>query len=100
MGLHRWDSLLFTVVVSKISRVQDVSRIVGAREWLDEFWRVNVEGKVALLLGNRVEDICHRDVGVWVVYRLGNGGREESNCFMLRLLLDFGPPLTCKPLPP
>ena len=32
------------------SRVQDEGRIVGAGDWLDEFWRVDEEGKVALLL--------------------------------------------------
>ena len=31
--------------------LDDVYRIVGDRELLDEFWRVNEEGKVALLLG-------------------------------------------------
>ena len=41
-------------------------RIVGAREGLDELWRVNEEGKVALLMGKGVEGICNRmmeDVG-------------------------------------
>ena len=41
-------------------------RIVGTRECLDEFWRVDEEEKVALLLEKGVEDICNRvmeDVG-------------------------------------
>ena len=41
-------------------------RIVGVREWLDEFWRVDEKGKVELLLGKGVEGICNRvmeDVG-------------------------------------
>ena len=33
---------------------------MGVREWLDEFWRVDKERKVALLLGKVVEDICSR----------------------------------------
>ena len=35
--------------------LDDVCRIVGAREWLGEFWRVDEEGEVALLLGKGVE---------------------------------------------
>ena len=35
--------------------LDDVGRIVGAGEWLDEFWRVDEEGKVLLLLGKGVE---------------------------------------------
>ena len=34
--------------------LDDVCRIEGSREWLDEFWRVDEEGKVALLLGKGV----------------------------------------------
>ena len=48
-------------------------RIVGGREWLDEFWRVDEEGKVALLLGKGVEGICNRvleDVGECISYWL------------------------------
>ena len=37
----------------------DVCRIVGAREWLDEFWRVDEQGKVTLLLGKGVEGVCN-----------------------------------------
>ena len=71
---------------------------MGAGEWLDEFWGVDVEGMMALLLVG-VEGICNRvmwEVGLCVVYRLGNDGREESNCCMVRLLMDFGPALTYK----
>ena len=45
---------------------------MGAGEWLDEFWGVDVEGMVALLLGG-MEGIC-----------------------AVRLLMDFGPTLTYK----
>ena len=31
--------------------LEDVCRIVGAGEWLDEYWRVDKVGKVALSLG-------------------------------------------------
>ena len=37
--------------------LDDVYIIVGTREWLDEFWRMDEEGKVTLLLGKRVEGI-------------------------------------------
>ena len=51
--------------------LDDVCRIVVAREWLDEFWRVDEERKVALLFGKWVEGICNRvmeDVGECVLY--------------------------------
>ena len=51
-----------------------VCRIVWAREWLDEFCRVDEEGKEALLLGKEVEGICNsvmEDVGECIVYWLG-----------------------------
>ena len=60
----------------------EVCRIVGAREWLEEFWSEDEEGKVRM----------------WEsVYCIGwvDGGREGSNCCMGRLLLDIGPPLSC-----
>ena len=50
--------------------LDDVCRIVGTRVWLDEFWTVDEEGKVALLLGREVEGICNRvmaEVGVCIV---------------------------------
>ena len=37
--------------------VDEVSRIVGAGEWLEEYRRVFKEGKVALLLGKGVEGV-------------------------------------------
>ena len=37
--------------------LDDVCKIVGAREWFDEFWRVDEEGKVALVLGKGVGGI-------------------------------------------
>ena len=46
----------------------------GASEWLDEFLRVDEEGKVPLLLGIGVEGICNRvmlEVGECIVYWLG-----------------------------
>ena len=77
----------FLVVCGKFERdglvlSDNVCRIVGAREWLDEFWRVNEEGKIALLLGNGVEGICNRvmaNVGKYLLYWLDKWGREESN---------------------
>ena len=51
--------------------LDDVCRIVGAREWVDEFCRVYEEGKLALLLGKGVEGICNRvmeDVGECILY--------------------------------
>ena len=54
--------------------LDDVWRIVGAREWLNEFSRVDKEGKMVLLLGKGMEDICNRvmeEVGECVVYWLG-----------------------------
>ena len=46
---------------------------MGGRQWLDKFWRVDEEGKVALLLGKGVEGICNRvmeEVGGCVLYWL------------------------------
>ena len=54
--------------------LDDVCRIVGAGEWLDKFWRVDEEGKEALLLGKEVEGICNRvmeEVGGCILYWLG-----------------------------
>ena len=53
--------------------LDDVCRIVVAREWVDEFCRVYEEGKLALLLGKGVEGICNRvmeDVGECILYWL------------------------------
>ena len=38
----------------------DLCQSVGAIEWLDEFWRVDEEGKLALRLEKGVEGICNR----------------------------------------
>ena len=54
--------------------LDDVQNCRGAREWLDEFWGVDEEGKVILLLGKGVEGRCNRvmaDVGECVLYWLG-----------------------------
>ena len=40
-----------------------VCRIEGGREWLDEFWIVDEEEKVALLLGKVVKGICDKSDG-------------------------------------
>ena len=51
--------------------LDEVCRIVGAREWLDELWRVDMESKVALLLGKGVDCIYNRvveDVGECILY--------------------------------
>ena len=47
--------------------LDDVCRIVEARKWLDEFWRVDEEGKVSLLFGKGVEGICNSDGRVKIV---------------------------------
>ena len=43
--------------------VDEASRIVGAREWLEEYGSVYKEGKVALLLGKGVEGVIDTDGG-------------------------------------
>ena len=43
--------------------LDDVCRIVWAREWLDEFWRLDEKEKVALLLGKGVEGVCKQSDG-------------------------------------
>ena len=62
--------------------LDDVYRIVETREWLDEFLRVDEEGKEALLLGKEVEDICNRvmeDVGECILCWFGRWwqGRKQ-----------------------
>ena len=52
------------------------------------------EGKVALMLGKGVAGICNgvmEEVGECI-----GCIREGSNCCVGRLLLDFGPPLSCQ----
>ena len=71
--------------------LDDVCRIVGAREWLDEFRRVD-EGNVILLLGKGVEDIWRKWESAYCIGWI-DSGREGSSC-MVRLLLDIGPPLS------
>ena len=69
----------FLVVCGEFERdwlvlLVDVCRIVGTREWLGEFWRVDEYGKMALLLGKGVEGICNRvmeDVGECILHWLG-----------------------------
>ena len=41
----------------------EVSRIVGAVDWLEEYGRVRKEGKVALLVGKGMEEISDTDGG-------------------------------------
>ncbi len=45
---------------SRLVLLDDLCRIVGTREWLDEFWRVDKDGKVTLLLRIDVEGICNK----------------------------------------
>ena len=59
------DVVHFLVVCGEFERdrhvmLEDVSGIVGSGEWLDEFWIVDVERKMALLLGKWLEGICNR----------------------------------------
>ena len=52
----------------------DVRRIVGAGEWLEEYGRVGKESKVALLLGKcveRVSDTVMEEVSECVMYWIG-----------------------------
>ena len=52
-----------------------------APEWLDKFWRVDEDGKVALLLGKGVTGICNRvveDVGECVLYWLGRWWQRKK----------------------
>ena len=61
--------------------LDDAYRIVGGREWLDESWRVDEEGKVELLLGKWVEGICNKvmeNVGECIMYRLGKWSEKEA----------------------
>ena len=55
--------------------LDDVCRIVGPREWLDEFWRVDEEGKVALLLGKGVGGVVYLTfymyAHIWLCYVCG-----------------------------
>ena len=92
------DVVNFLVRCGKIERDRLVllmyAELWGAREWLDEFCRVDKEGKVALLLEKRGGGICNRVMEyVGSVYCIGwaDGGREGSNCCMGRLLLDIAP---------
>ncbi len=41
----------------------EVSRIVGAGKWLEEYGRLYEEGKAALLLGKGVEGVSDTDGG-------------------------------------
>ena len=75
-----WEDVAhFLVVYGEFERDQlvlldNVCRIVGVKEWLGEFWTVEEEGKVALLLEKGVEGICNtvmEDVGKCVLYWLG-----------------------------
>ena len=64
--------------------LDDMCRIVGAGEWLDEFWRVDEEGKVSLLLRKGVEGIYSRvmdDVGEFVVYWLGRWWQRRRQLY-------------------
>ena len=62
----------------------EVSRIVWAGEWLEE-WKIVQEGKVALLLGKGVEGVCDivmEEMGVCIVYWIGKWWQRKhpSEC--------------------
>ena len=64
---------------------------MGPREWFDEFWRVDKDGKVDCYwemdggYTNRVME----DVGVCILYWLCRWWQRRSNCCMARLLLGY-----------
>ena len=63
--------------------MDEVSRIVGAREWLEEYGRVCKEGKVALLLGKGVEgisDIVMEEVGECIMHWTGKWWQRMICC--------------------
>ena len=69
--------------------LDDLCRIVGAREWLDEFCRVDTKGKMALL-GKGVAGICNRvmeKVGSALCIGWSDDDRQGSNCCMVKLLV-------------
>ena len=47
-------------------------------EWLDTFYRVDMKGKVALLVGKGVEYICNRVMGDMESAGWVDDGREGS----------------------
>ena len=69
--------------------LDDVCRIVGAGERLDKFWRVEEEGKIALLFGKVVLDISTRvmeEVGECIEYGWVDGSRKGRKVEILILL--------------
>ena len=76
------EHLLVKCVEVKRNRwilMDEVSRIIGAGEWLEEYGRVCKEGKVALLLGRGVEgvsDTVMEEVGECII-GYGSGCRDE-----------------------
>ena len=54
---------------------------MGDREWFDEYWRLDKEGKEAMLLGKGTEGICNRvmeDVGECKLYWLGRWWQKRK----------------------
>ena len=77
----------------------EVSRIVGAGEWLEEYERVCKEGKVTLLLGKSVEgvsDTVMEEVGECIMYWIGKWWQRRKDLLYGELMDRFRSP----PLPP
>ena len=68
--------------------VDEVRRIMGAGEWLDEFGNVGKEEKMALVLGKGVEGVskdCWRKRWVNICIVNESGGKEGRIYCMVRL---------------
>ena len=77
----------------------EVSRIVGAGEWMAEYGRVCKEGKVVLLLGKgveRVSDPVMEEIGKCIMYWIGKLWQRRKDLLYVELMYRFWFP----PLPP
>ena len=75
--------------------VDEVSRIVGAGEWLEEYGGVYKEGKVALLLGKGVEGVnktVMEEVGRCIMYWIGKWWQRRKDLLYGGLMAGFWSP--------
>ena len=73
--------------------MDDMSRIVGIEEWLEEYGSVCTEDMVAWLLWKgleRVSDTVMEEVGVCIVYWIGKWWQRWI-CCMVSQWMNFGP---------